>query len=131
MASIIAAKDISKQYEIVGKCEDTFRLIGSRYPIGFNDKANIAESTLWNMSLLAIYLKGEGYPESFASEYFVRDGELQAEFVLSFQEVINLGYQRLSSCYGKFDEAPGTEFDAAIQRMQDALRAATDDIKDY
>ena len=119
MASIIAAKAVDKQYEIVGKTQNLLKQVQPLYNVGFSTTALDLLNTYFT------YMAAQGFSSTRAGTGFVDDGTELARLDSLLDHVSKTGYVVLTGTGAPIGETSGTDFDNAFAALRTAFLAAT------
>lgn len=119
MASIIAAKDVDKQYEMVGRAQNLLKQVQPLYNVGFSTAA------LGLLNVYFKYMQARGYAITRAGTGFVDDGTKLARLDSLLDHVSKTGYVVLTGTGAPIGETSGTDFDNAFAALRTAFLAAT------
>lgn len=120
MASIIAAKAVDVQYEIVGKAQNLEKQVSPDYNVGF-----VGTAALDTLNTFFTYMEGQGYTATAEGASFVADGTLQARLFSMLSQLSKTGYVALTGTGMPLGEGSGTDFDTSFTALQSAFEAAT------
>lgn len=121
MASIIAAKAVDVQYEIVGKAQNLEKQVSPDYNVGF-----VGTAALDTLNAFFTYMEGQGYTTTRAGTAFKDGGTLQARLFSMLSQLSKTGYVALTGTGMPLGEGSGTAFDDSFTALQSAFVAATD-----
>lgn len=121
MASIIAAKAVDVQYEIVGKAQNLEKQVSPDYNVGF-----VGTAALDTLNAFFTYMQSQGYTATRAGTAFKDDGTLQARLFSMLSQLSKTGYVALTGTGMPLGEGSGTAFDDSFTALQSAFIAATD-----
>lgn len=121
MASIIAAKAVDVQYEIVGKAQNLEKQVSPDYNVGF-----VGTAALDTLNAFFTYIQSQGYTATRAGTAFKDDGTLQARLFSMLSQLSKTGYVALTGTGMPIGEGSGTAFDDSFTALQSAFIAATD-----
>lgn len=119
MASIIAAKAVNKQYEIVGKAQNLLKQVQPLYNTGCSTAA------LGLLNAYFTYMTAQGFATTRAGTGFVADGAALARLSNMLDQVSKTGYVVLTGTGAPIGEASGTAFDTSFTALRTAFIAAT------
>lgn len=119
MASIIAAKAVNKQYEIVGKAQNLLKQVQPLHNTGFSTQALSLLNTYFT------YMAAEGFASTRAGTGFVADGAALARLDNMLDQVAKTGYVVLTGTGAPIGEASGAAFDDSFTALRTAFIAAT------
>lgn len=119
MASIIAAKAVNKQYEIVGKAQNLLKQVQPLYNVGFSTSA------LGLLNAYFTYMAAQGFATTRAGTGFVADANALARLDSLLDHVAKTGYVVLTGTGAPIGEISGTAFDTAFATLRTAFIAAT------
>lgn len=120
MASIIAAKTVDEQYEIVGAAQNLLKQIQPLYNVGF-----VGTPALDLLHTYFNFMASEGYASTRAGTGFVADGSALARLDSLLDHVAKTGYVALTGTGMPLGETSGTDFDNAFAALRTAFLAAT------
>lgn len=120
MASIIAAKAVNVQYEIVGKAQNLEKQVSPDYNVGF-----VGTAALDTLNTFFTYMGGQGYTATRAGTAFKDDGTLQARLFSMLSQLSKTGYVALTGTGMPLGGGSGTAFDDSFTALQSAFVAAT------
>lgn len=121
MTSIIAAKAVDVQYEIVGKAQNLEKQVSPDYNVGF-----VGTAALDTLNTFFTYMQSQGYTATRAGTAFKADGTLQARLFSMLSQLSKTGYVALTGTGMPLGEGSGTAFDTSFNALQSAFVAATD-----
>ena len=118
MASIIAAKAVNVQYDIVGKSQNILQHTSPDYNVGFTGTDALSQFTTY-----FTYMQSQGYPATRVGTSFKKDGDLQARLNSMLSQIS--GYVALTGTGMPLGEISGKAFDDSFTALAAAYVAAT------